>query len=141
VTVVDITEQPKRPVNKRLTHKRSHKAVRERLPTLQSIAEMDGRTGTAQFFLQMAAEIERDLGGRNRLSRIELALIEAFVGAALLARRALPIKDGDSYDVPAFTSATLVMSRIGGQLGLPRRQRQVGGVTLGEVLRQGQRDG
>jgi hypothetical protein len=111
------------------------------LPTLQSIAEMDGRTGTAQFFLQMAAEIERDLGGRNRLSRIELALIEAFVGAALLARRALPIKDGDSYDVPAFTSATLVMSRIGGQLGLPRRQRQVGGVTLGEVLRQGQRDG
>jgi hypothetical protein len=109
-------------IDKQLAHKRSHKAVRGRLLTRQSVAKLDGRSATVRLFLRMAAEIEADLGGRDQLSRIELALIEAFCGAAILARRAL---DGDSYDVPAFTSATLVMSRIGGQLGLSRRQKEV----------------
>ena len=44
---------------------------------------LDGRTIVAKVFDRLVAAIHADLGGRDQLSAIELALVEAFAGAAV----------------------------------------------------------
>ena len=55
--------------------KKSKRASRDLVP-------LDKETGAARFFNRMVREIENDLGGRRKLSRIESELIRAFSGAA-----------------------------------------------------------
>jgi hypothetical protein len=52
-------------------------------PQLLTRDQLDGRTNAAKFFDQLVADIEADLGGREHLSTIERALVEAFAGAAV----------------------------------------------------------
>jgi len=133
VPVVDLTTQPA------IATKRKHRAVRPQLLTRERLGT---RTSTARLFAEMAAAIQSDLGGADRLSRIESELVEAFCGAAVLARhlnaRLVLLKDGEPIDTAAFATAATALSRIGGQLGLPRRQRDVTAVpSLAEYLRRG----
>jgi hypothetical protein len=123
-------------IDKPLTHKRSHKPLAKRLLTRRRVARMDGRSATVKLYMGLLREIEADLGGRDQLSRIEQSLIEAFCGAAVIARRALPLKDGGSIDVPAFATAVTAMSRIGSQLGLSRRQKEVLLPSVNQYLRE-----
>src|SRR5262245_66655233 len=57
-----------------------HRATRPQLLTRDFI---DGRTNAAKVFDRLVSNIETDLGGRDQLSAIELALVEAFAGAAV----------------------------------------------------------
>ena len=54
-------------------------------PQLLMRDQLDGRTNAAKVFDRLVAEIEieNDLSGRDQLSAIERALIEAFAGAAV----------------------------------------------------------
>ena len=45
--------------------------------------QLDGRTSAAKAFHRLVADIESDLGGSDRLSAIERALVEGFAGAAV----------------------------------------------------------
>src|SRR5262245_8967133 len=60
--------------------RRSHKAIQ---PQLLTCREPDGRTSAAKAFDRLVADIESDLGGSDRLSAIERALVEGFAGAAV----------------------------------------------------------
>jgi hypothetical protein len=104
---------------KRSPHRRSR-------PQLLTRAELDGRTGPARAFDRLVGDIERDLGGREQLSAIELTLIEGYAGAAvalqdLNARRTL----GQPVDMAQHAQVASTMVRIASRLGLHRRMRDV----------------
>lgn len=50
---------------------------------LLTCRELDGRTSAAKAFDRLVADIESDLGGSDRLSAIERALVKGFAGAAV----------------------------------------------------------
>jgi hypothetical protein len=65
----------------RLSKKGSRtRAKRNRLLNRDSL---DGRLAVAQAYDRLVAAIHSDLGGHDRLSAIELALVEAFAGASI----------------------------------------------------------
>jgi hypothetical protein len=90
-------------------------------------SSLDGRTNAARYFDKLAADIEADLGGRDQLSTIERALVEAFCGAAvtmhaLNTRLAL----GQPVDFSQAASVVGAMVRVASRLGLQRRAKDVG---------------
>jgi hypothetical protein len=102
---------------------RPHRATR---PQLLTRDHLDGRTNAAKLFAKLVTEIESDLGGREALSTIERALVEAFVGAtvtlhALNAQLAL----GQPIDLGQHAQAVSAMVRVASRLGLQRRPRDV----------------
>jgi hypothetical protein len=114
--------------------RRSKKATR---PQLLSREQLDGRTNAAKVFDRLVADIEADMGGHDQLSTIEVALIEAFAGAAvtlnnLNTRLAL----GQEIDLSQHAQAVSAMVRVASRLGLQRRAKDVG-PTFGEILRRG----
>ena len=66
---------------KKWPHRASHKANK---PQLLTRDRLDGRRNAVATFDKHAREIQRDLGGADQLSAIQLDLIEAFVGEALV---------------------------------------------------------
>jgi hypothetical protein len=110
-------------IPKRAPWKRRHAPVK---PPLLTRSQLDGRTNIAKAFNKLVADIYSDLGGRDRLSAIELALVEAFAGAAcsldaLNARILL----GEKIDLSSYLQASSTMVRIGSRLGLQRRSREI----------------
>jgi len=87
------------------------------------------------MFDKLVADIEADLGGRDQLSTIEVALVEAFAGAALTlhhlnARLAL----GQPIDLSQHAQCVGAMVRVASRLGLQRRQNDVTSMSLAEYL-------
>jgi hypothetical protein len=107
---------------------RKHRATRQKFITR---AQLGKRSHTAKLFDEISSQIITDLSGGDpsKLSRIELELVEAFTGAAVLMRHvcaAAMVKSAkEPFNIAAFASAATAMSRIGGQLGLTRRQKEV----------------
>jgi hypothetical protein len=113
--------------------RRPHRASRQRLLTRD---QLDGRTSAAKLFDRLVVAIEADLGGHDQLSTIECALVEAFAGAAvtlhnLNTRLAL----GEEINLAQHAQAVSAMVRVASRLGLQRRQKVVGELTLGDLLR------
>jgi hypothetical protein len=127
LTVIDLAKQPT------LTHKRKHRRVREVLLTRISV-----RNKCSYRFDAMVRAIRADLGGADQMTEIEKQLVETFAAAALLSQhftaRLMLVDDKAEVDVATFTSAANALSRIGAQLGLSRRQREVL-PSLNEYLR------
>jgi hypothetical protein len=100
---------------------------------------LDGRTIVARVFDQLVAAIHSDLGGRDQLSAIELALVEAFAGATVtLDHINAKILTGAAIDnavISMHAQAISAMVRVASRLGLQRRTKDVGGATLGDLLR------
>ena len=110
--------------------RRSKRATRPQLLTRNLL---DGRTNAAKIFDRLVTDIESDLGGHGQLSTIEVALIEAFAGAAvtlnnLNTRLAL----GQEIDLSQHAQAVSAMVRVATRLGLQRRAKTV--LTLREQL-------
>jgi hypothetical protein len=96
---------------------------------------LDGRTNVAKGFDRLVAAIHSDLGGRDQLSAIELALVEAFVGAAVtLDKLNAQILLGEKINLAEHASASNAMVRIASRLGIHRRAKLIG-PSLGELLR------
>jgi hypothetical protein len=91
--------------------------------------DLDGRSNAAKTFDRLVVAIHSDLGGRDRLSAIELALAEAFAGATLILNdlntRVLGGAEVDNAFITAHAASCSAMVRIGGRLGLQRRSRDV----------------
>jgi hypothetical protein len=106
-------------------------------PQLLTRAELDGRTNAAKAFDRLVASIEADLGGHDRISAIEVALVEAFAGAAVtLQHLNTQLALGLPIDLSQHAQAVGAMVRVASRLGLQRRARDVG-PSLGDILRQG----
>lgn len=119
------------------TRRRSKRATR---PQLLTRAQLDGRTNAAKEFDRLVSAIEADMGGHDQLSTIEVALIEAFAGAAvtlnnLNTRLAL----GQEIDLSQHAQAVSGMVRVASRLGLQRRAKDVG-PTLGDLWRADQEE-
>jgi hypothetical protein len=95
-----------------------------------------GRTNAAKAFDQLVAAIEVDLGGRDQLSTIERALIEAFAGACVtLHHLNTKLALGESIDPSQHAQAVSAMVRVATRLGLARRAKDIG-PGLGDLLRE-----
>lgn len=103
------------------------------------LVDVDKSSGAGRFFFRMVRDIEGDLGGRRRLSRIERELIEAFCGSATALKYLThQLLIGESADVlpnlSAYAQLSSTMLRIGMRLGLSRRQCDVTEMTLDDYL-------
>jgi hypothetical protein len=97
-------------------------------------AELDGRTSACKVFDSIVKAIHTDLGGHDQLSAIQLALVEAFAGAAVmidhLNMQVLTGAEIDSAIVTAHSSVASAMVRLASRLGVARIPRTVGGSIL-----------
>jgi hypothetical protein len=108
-------------------------------PQLLSRAQLDGRTGAAKEFDRLVVAIEADLGGHDQLSAIEIALVEAFAGAAVtLNNLNTQLALGQEIDFSQHAQCVGAMVRVASRLGLQRRMKDVG-PSLGDLLRADQR--
>jgi hypothetical protein len=102
--------------------KRKHVASK---PQLLTRDQLDGRTNAAKLLDRLVVEIESDLGGRDQLSTIERALIEAFAGAAVtLQHLNTQLALGQQIDLSEHSAAVGAMVRVASRLGLQRRARE-----------------
>jgi hypothetical protein len=115
-----LSDATAKPVKRRLDKKRTR-------PQLLTRAELDGRTNAARYFDRICGDIESDLGGREQLSTIEVALIEAFAGAALtLQNLNTRLALGEQIDLGEHSQAVSSMVRVASRLGLRRRAKDIG---------------
>jgi hypothetical protein len=114
--------------------------TRKRRRTPRDLVRIDQNSGPGRFFSKMLRDVESDLGGRSRLSRIELELAEAFCGSAVALRyQTHQILLGELAEVDLSSYATLgsTMLRIGSRLGFARRAKDVT-PTLSDLLSEDQ---
>jgi hypothetical protein len=99
-------------------------------------AALDGRSNAAKNFARIVSGIENDLGGRDQLSTVETALIEAFAGATIHVNElnALLLL-GEAIDLADHAAAISAMVRVAARIGLRRRPRDVT-PNLEEYLKQ-----
>ena len=103
-------------------HGRNRRRIR---PQLLRRSELDGRTTAAKVFDRLVADIEADLG-RDQLSTIERALVEAFAGAAVtLYHLNAKLVLGEVIDLSQHAQAVSAMVRVASRLGVSRRAKDV----------------
>ena len=103
--------------------RRPHRATR---PHLLTRDQLDGRTNAAKMFDHLVANIESDLGGRAQLSTIQRALIEGFVGAAVILHHLnTQLALGQDVDLAQHAQAVSAMVRVASRLGVRRVPRDV----------------
>jgi uncharacterized protein YjiS (DUF1127 family) len=93
---------------------------------LQSLNDLDRRTKSAQRVFQLRDDLIADLGGRDRLSVMEMQLIDnsALLGA-MLQDAATSYLQGEPIDLMEFQTLTNAQRRLLSDLGLQRRMRDV----------------
>jgi hypothetical protein len=113
---------------------RQTRAGRTRLLNRESL---DRRTIVSKVFDRLVDAIHADLGGRDQLSAIELALVEAFAGGAVtldhLNTQILSGAEIDHAMVAMHAQAISAMVRVAAKLGCARRTRDVT-PSLGNLL-------
>jgi len=116
-----LNSPPNRP--QKPARRKRHRATR---PQLLTRDQLDGRTNAAKVFDRLVVDIEGDLGGREQLSTIERALIEAFAGAYVtLSYLNAKVALGEEIDLAQHAQAVSAMVRVASRLGLQRRAREV----------------
>jgi hypothetical protein len=117
--------------------RKAHRATR---PQLLSRAQLDGRTNAAKIFDRMVGDIHADLGGKDQLSAIEMALVEAFAGAAVtLDNLNTRLLLGQTIDLSEHALCVSAMVRVASRLGLQRRAKNIT-PTLHQYLEAAERE-
>jgi hypothetical protein len=95
---------------------------------------IDGRTNAAKQFDAIAEGIATDLGGRDRLSTVEAALIEAFAGATIHVNQLNTLLLlGEAINLADHAAAISAMVRVAARIGIHRRPRDV--TPLADLMR------
>jgi hypothetical protein len=98
-----------------------------RLLTRQNL---DGRTAAAKQFDAIAQGIAEDLKGSDKLSTIQLHLIECFAGCAIIVSAInAKLLTGGAIDVSEHSQAASTLVRLASRLGIHRRMRDVNDLT------------
>jgi len=98
-----------------------------RLLTRQNL---DGRTKGRKQFDAIAEGIADDLKGSGKLSTIQLHLIEAFAGCAIIINAInARLLSGQAIDVTEHSQAASTLVRLASRLGIHRRMRDVNDLT------------
>jgi hypothetical protein len=93
---------------------------------LLTLADLDGRTNAAKAARALIADLESDMGGADRLSAGERALVvRAAVTGAMVEHLEASWLSGGDHDVMTYTALAKLQLRLLTALGLQRRQRDV----------------
>ncbi len=93
---------------------------------LRSLADLDGRTLAARTAKALIAELASDMGGADRLSAAERALIHrAALTGAMAEDMETAWLSGRPIDVAAYTALVNVQRRLLTTVGLKRQPRDV----------------
>ena len=115
------------------SRRRSKRATR---PQLLMRSQLDGRTNAAKFFDSLVADIEADLSGRDQLTAIQRALVEAFAGACVsLQHLNAKLALGEEIDISQHAQCVGAMVRVASRLGIERRQKDIT-PTLADIARE-----
>jgi hypothetical protein len=101
---------------------------RQRRGRRAPLVAIDKTSGAGRFFEAMVREIERDLGGRRALSRIENELIRAFAGCATTMQylnAQVALGEIAELDLSGMATVASTMLRLGVRLGCGRRSKDV----------------
>lgn len=106
--------------------KRKRKSMRTTRPQLLLREELDKRLAARQYMDRLAADIQRDLGGKDQLSTVELSLVEAFVASTVtMSAMSAKLALGETIDFSVLSSTIGAMVRVASRLGLQKRSRDV----------------
>jgi hypothetical protein len=84
---------------------------------------LDGRTRSYRDFVEIEKGALADLGGRDKLSTIQLALIEAYAGAVMQVRDLTArVVSGGEVDRAEHDRALSTLLRIASRLGLAEKE-------------------
>jgi hypothetical protein len=115
-----------------LTPKRANGTKRTRALLKQTRTPRDlvplDNSGPGRFHGKCVRDIERDLGGRYELTRIEIELIQAFAAGAVALRylnAQIVLGDTSALNVASFANLASTLLRIGSRLGFKRRAKEV----------------
>ena len=98
-----------------------------RLLTRQNL---DGRTKARKQFDAIAQGIADDIKGSGELSTIQLHLVEAFAGCAIIINAInAQLLSGGAIDVTEHSQAASTLVRLASRLGLHRRMRDANDLT------------
>jgi hypothetical protein len=85
---------------------------------------LDGRTKARKQFDAIADGVADDLKGSGKLSTIQLHLIEAFAGCAIIVNAInAQLLSGEVVDITDHSQAASTLVRLASRLGLHRRMR------------------
>jgi hypothetical protein len=103
--------------------RRRHIATR---PQLLDRSQLDGRTNAAKIYDRLVANIQNDLGGREALSTVKAALVEAFAGAYVTVNNLnTRMLLGQAIDLGQHAQAVSAMVRVASRLGIERVARNI----------------
>ena len=101
-----------------------------RLLTRQNL---DGRTKARKQFVAIADGVADDLKGSGKLSTIQLHLIEAFAGCAIIINAInAQLLSGEDIDIADHSQAASTLVRLASRLGLKHAPRDAS--TLDQYL-------
>jgi hypothetical protein len=85
-------------------------------------SRLDQRSGPVKEFDALVTAIETDLGGRDQLSAIERALVEAFASATMVLNHlSTKMLAGEKIEMTEHGAAVGAMVRVAARLGIGRR--------------------
>jgi hypothetical protein len=99
-----------------------------------TLADLDARCRAAAFAKHLAESLESDLGGDPSTAQKTLTERAAVV-TAICQDFETRFLLGEAIELSDYLTATNVLRRVLATLGLERRQRQVNGLSLGDLMR------
>src|SRR6516162_9963388 len=100
----------------------------------------DGNSAWSRRYRDLIVGHVSDLGGRDMLSEAQLSLIKRASTLELELEQAEGrLSKGEQIDLDAYGRAASHLRRILESLGLERKPRDVGNMSLGDILREDQR--
>jgi hypothetical protein len=116
-----------------MPRRRRTRAGKVRLLTLD---DLDGRTAAAQNAQSLVEALINSLGGHDQLSTQELELAKrAALTGAIIADFEARWVSGQQISLSEYFAGVNVQRRVLATLGLQRRSKEVGGLSLGDLWR------
>ena len=111
-------------------------------PQLLHRSRLSQSFGAVKEFNALVASVETDLGGRDQLSAIERALVEAFASSTIVLNNlSTKMLMGEKIDTSEHSAAVGAMVRVATRLGLRRRPKDVSVPSLARYLATKGREG
>jgi hypothetical protein len=97
---------------------------------------IDGRSGIARRYRDIAHVILADQGGADRCAESRQQLIRRLAGASVLAEQLESrLANGEQIDVQEYSTLSSTLVRLAGRLGIDRVVHDVG-LTINELMRE-----
>jgi len=103
----------------------------------QFLPQVDGRSIIARRYRDIARALQIEQGGD--VSEARLQLIRRFSAAAVLAEQLeSKLANGEEINIVEHCQLTSTMVRVAQRIGIDRIAKNIGGLTLGEMIAQDQ---